>query len=209
MTTINTLTLAATDPEATAAVCSALGVTDRISVSGDPEPTEGFRGYSISLVAKSPGNVDALVAAAVDAGATVLQEPAKSFWGYGAIVQSADGAIWKLAASSKKHTGPAPAEFDDLVLLLGVEDVKASKQYYVSRGFQVGRSFGGKYAEFPASGNGITLALYPRTAAAKEVNLDPAGSGSHRLVIGSDAPAFTDPDGYVWQSAEGCERDAV
>lgn len=197
MTAIHSLTLTSTDPAGTAAFCTALGVADRIGVSGNTEHSEGFRGYSISLVAQAPGNVDALVEAAVDAGATVLQEPAKSFWGYGAIVQSADGAIWKFAASSKKGTGTGAADFNDLVLLLGVEDVKASKQFYVSQGFQLGRSFGGKYAEFPASGNDITLALYPRKAAAKEVNLDPAGSGSHRLLIGTDAPAFTDPDGYI------------
>lgn len=79
--------------------------------------------------------------------------------------------------------------------------MKVSKQFYLSRRFDVGRSFGGKYAEFPASGGGITLALYPRRAAAKEAHTDPASSGSYRLVIATDAPAFTDPDGYVWQTA--------
>lgn len=201
MTTITSLTLGSTDPAATTAVCTALGVTDRIRAAGDPEPSEGFRGYSISLVAQGPSNVDALLAAAVDAGATVLQPAAKSFWGYGAIAQSADGAIWKIATSAKKDEGTGGAAFEDLVLLLGVEDVKASKAFYVSHGFQAGRSFGGKYAEFPASGEGITLALYPRKAAAKEVRVDPAGSGSHRLVVGTDAAAFTDPDGYVFQTA--------
>ncbi|WP_147917252.1 glyoxalase [Ruania zhangjianzhongii] len=202
MTRITSLTLVSTDPAGTAAVCSALGVADRIHATGDPEPSEGYRGYGISLVTEQPGNVDALVAAAVDAGATVLQEPAKSFWGYGAIVASVDGAIWRFGTSSKKHMGAAAPEFKDLVLLLGVDDVKASKQFYAGRGFEAGRSFGGKYAEFPASGEGITLALYPRKAAAKEIGADPAGSGSHRLVIGTDGPAFTDADDYIWETAQ-------
>ena len=27
------------------------------------------------------------------------------------------------------------------------------------------------------------------------------GSGSHRLVMGSDTPPFTDPDGFSWEEA--------
>lgn len=26
------------------------------------------------------------------------------------------------------------------------------------------------------------------------------GTGSHRIVIGSDAGAFTDPDGFAWEA---------
>jgi hypothetical protein len=29
------------------------------------------------------------------------------------------------------------------------------------------------------------------------------GTGSHRLIIGSDAGPFTAPDGFVWESAGG------
>jgi hypothetical protein len=29
----------------------------------------------------------------------------------------------------------------------------------------------------------------------------PDGTGSHRLVIGSDAGPFTDPDGFAWEAA--------
>ena len=52
----------------------------------------------------------------------------KSFWGYGGSLRAPDGAIWKIASSSKKESGPATREIDDIVLLLGVEDVKATKQ---------------------------------------------------------------------------------
>ncbi len=27
------------------------------------------------------------------------------------------------------------------------------------------------------------------------------GTGSHRLVLGSDAGSFTDPDGFAWEAA--------
>ena len=34
------------------------------------------------------------------------------------------------------------------MLLLGVDDVKATKQFYVDHGLAVGKSFGSKYVEF-------------------------------------------------------------
>ena len=125
-------------------------------------PSTGFRGYTLSLVVSQPGNVDAFVRAAVDAGATVLKPAKKSFWGYGAVVQAPDGAIWKFASSSKKDAGPAKQEYDHLVLLLGVEDVKATKQFYVDHGLEVGKSFGSKYVEFVVSEPGHpAVALQP------------------------------------------------
>ena len=87
------------------------------------------------------------------------------------------------------------------MLLLGVEDVKASKQFYVDRGLAVAKSFGSKYVEFDAAGlAGQAGALQrgvppPRTPASP-----PDGSGSHRIVIGSDAGPFTDPDGFAWEA---------
>ena len=49
----------------------------------------------------------------------------------------------------------------------------------------------------------VTLGLYGRRALAKDAGVDQDGSGSHRLVIGGDGGAFTDPDGFVWESAAG------
>ena len=131
----------------------------------------------------------------------MLKPVEKSFWGYGGVVQAPDGTIWKVATSSKKDTGPATREVDEVVLLLGVDDVKATKQYYVDRGLAVGKSFGSKYVEFDTTGSAVKLALYSRRAAAKDAGVSPEGSGSHRIVIGSDADAFTDPDGFVWEPA--------
>ncbi|QOR69343.1 glyoxalase [Ruania alkalisoli] len=201
MTALMSLTLGCENPEPTRALCQALGVADRVSAAHSDEPTTGFRGFSLSLVAPSRGHVDALLQVALDGGASVLQPASTSFWGYGAIVASPDGAIWKFASSSKKDTGEAVPEFDNLVVLLGVDDVKASKRFYISQGMHAGRSFGGKYAELGGTDGGLTLAVYPRKTAAKEVGADPAGSGSHRVVLGSDGPAFTDPDGFVWEPA--------
>ena len=116
-------------------------------------------------------------------------------------MQAPDGTVWTIATSSKKETGPATREIDDLVLLLGVEDVKASKQFYVDHGLTVAKSFGSKYVEFEHAEPSVKLALYSRRAVAKNAGVAPDGTGSHRLVICSDAGPFTDPDGFAWEAA--------
>ena len=176
-----------------------LGGTLRLRESS--APTNGFRGFTLSLVVGQPSTVDSLVRSALDAGATVLKPVKKSFWGYGGVVQAPDGTIWKIASSAKKDTGPSTRAVDEVVLLLGVEDVKATKQFYVDRGLAVGKSFGSKYVEFDTPGSAVKLALYSRKAAAKDAGVDPDGSGSHRITISSNAGTFSDPDGFAWGSA--------
>ncbi|PTR27466.1 hypothetical protein C8K36_10488 [Rhodococcus sp. OK519] len=201
MTTITALTLDAPDPGAAKAFHAALGVDDLAAVADTAAPTTGFRGYTLSLVVSQPNIVDTLVETALDAGASILQPVKKSLWGYGGVVQSPDGAIWKIATSSKKNTGPASRKIDDIVLLLGADDVKASKQFYVDHGFEVAKSFGRKYVEFAAPGSLIKLALYGRRALAKDAGVADDGTGSHGIVIGTEAGPFTDPDGFTWQTA--------
>jgi predicted lactoylglutathione lyase len=170
-----------------------------VRVRASDAPTTGFRGFTLSLVAAQPSTVDSLARTALDHGATVLKPVAKSFWGYGGALQAPDGTIVKIASSAKKDTGPATREIDDVVLLLGVEDVKATKQFYVEHGLAVARSYGSRYVEFDTRGARIKLALYSRRAAAKDAGVDPAGSGSHRLVVNGVAGPFTDLDGFVWE----------
>lgn len=188
------------------AFCAALGVGDLVLVREGDAPSSGFRGFTLSLVCGLPDHVDALLRAAVAAGARILKPAKKSLWGYGAIVEGPDGTIWKFATSTKKHAGDDTAAFDDLVVLLGVEDVKAARQFYVDRGLTVNKSYGGKYADFEAPDGGITLALYPRRAAAKEAGVDVAGSGSHRIALRGTTGAFIDPDGFVWESTADSAR---
>ncbi|MFI6364255.1 glyoxalase [Nocardia sp. NPDC050630] len=179
---------------------AAFGLGDKLRVRASEAPTTGFRGFILSLVVSQPSTVDSLIGTAVDAGATILKPAKKSFWGYGGVVQAPDGAIWKIATSSKKDTGPATREVDDFVVLLGVDDVKATKQFYVDRGFSVAKSFGSKYVEFDTPASMIKLALYGRRAAAKDAGVPQEGTGSHRIVIGGSAGVFTDPDGFAWES---------
>ncbi|MFJ6480943.1 MULTISPECIES: glyoxalase [unclassified Streptomyces] len=201
MTSTETFTLEVADTEAADRFYTAFapGVQVRLRASG--APTTGFRGFALSLTVPRPADVDALAGAALDAGATALKPPSKSFWGYGAVVQAPDGTIWKLATSAKRDAGPATGRIDDVVLLLGVADVSETKRFYVDRGLAVARSFGSKYVEFATPSSPFKLALYGRRALAKDVGVPIDGSGSHRLVIGGAGGPFTDPDGFAWEAA--------
>lgn len=198
--TIASVILETPDPAAAAAFYeAAFGLGDRLRVRKSDAETTGFRGYILSLVVSQPSTVDSLIGSAVAAGATTVKPAKKSFWGYGGVVQAPDGAVWKIATSAKKDTGPATREIDDFVLLLGVESVKATKQFYVERGLTVAKSFGGKYAEFESPAGSVKLALYGRKAAAKDAGVPAEGSGSHRIAVTGPLGSFTDPDGFVWE----------
>lgn len=199
MTTISRIALDAADPEAARTFYAALGVGERIEVRAAEAGSEGFRGYTLSLVASQPSTVDAYVRAATEAGAEMVKPPAKSLWGYGGAIQAPDGSVWTVATSAKKDTTEAALTFDELVLLLGVDDVKATKDFYAQHGLTIGKSFGRKYVEFDTSG--IKLAVQSRRAVAKNAGVDPEGSGTHGIVVVNDAGTFTDPDGYAWQAA--------
>ncbi|GAA4588917.1 putative lactoylglutathione lyase [Actinoplanes octamycinicus] len=201
MTSIEHLILEVADPAAAETFyADVLGLDDRVRVRRSDAPTTGFRGFTLSLIVAQPANADALIDAAVAAGATVLKPAERSLFGYGGVVQAPDGTIVTVASSSKKDTAPAAKRIDDVVIQLGVADVAATKRHYVASGFTVGRSFGSKYVEFEAPGRTVTMSLLKRKALAKAAGVAADGTGSHRLVLGGAAPA-TDPDGFVWEAA--------
>jgi hypothetical protein len=152
-------------------------------------------------VVSQPSTVASLFGTALEAGATALKPAKKGMWGYGGVLRAPDGTIWKVATSSKKDSGPATRTIDDIVLLLGVADVAASKRFYVDRGLIVARSFGSRYVEFTAPAGRPKLALYRHAALAKDAGVAADGTGSRRIVIGSAAGPFADPDGFAWQHA--------
>ncbi|MET7645074.1 glyoxalase [Streptomyces sp. NPDC005426] len=200
-TSLASVTVEVADLEAARRFYSAFGVDAYIQLRASEAHRAGFRGFTLALTVSGPATVDGFVAAAVDAGATVLKPAVKSLWGYGGVVQAPDGTIWKIATSAKKDTKPATRRIDEVVLLLGVEDVKATKQFYVDQGLTVGKSFGGKYAEFlPGGSSLVKLALYKRRALARDLGVVDDDAGSHHLVLGSTAGTFTDPDGFVWEA---------
>ncbi len=203
MTSIDFVTLEVSDPAAADAFyTTAFDLGTRVRTRHAPTPTTGFRAFTLSLVVSQPLTVDLLVGAALDAGATPLKAAKKSLWGYGGVLRAPDGAIWKVATSSKKNTEAATRTVDDIVVLLGAADVVASKRFYEEHGLVVDKSFGRKYAQFTSPPAGIKLALYARRALAKDAGVSPEGSGSHRIAIGGGAGCFTDPDGFAWETAD-------
>jgi catechol 2,3-dioxygenase-like lactoylglutathione lyase family enzyme len=207
MTSIGSITLDVPDPAAANAFyTAAFGLGTEVGLRASQAPTTGFRGFTLSLVVSQPATVDGLLRAALDAGATPLKPARKGFWGYGGVVRAPDGTIWKVATSSKKNTGPATRQIDEIVLLLGVADVAASKRFYVDRGLEVARSFGRKYVQFATTH--VKVGLYGRRALAKDAGVSPDGTGSHRIVIGSDGGPFTDLDGFAWEPADDAESTA-
>ncbi|GLW90255.1 glyoxalase [Actinokineospora globicatena] len=202
MTSLDSITIEVADPAAAEHFYATFGVDVRIRAS--QEPTTGFRGFTLSLIAAQPADVNALVDAAVGVGATVIKPVTKSMWGYGGVVRAPDGTIWKVATSAKKDTGPASTRVDSIVLLLGVADMAASKRFYVDRGFTVSKSFARMYAEF--DGGAVKLALYRRRALAKDAGVPPEGTGSHRISLGSTIDPCVDPDGFTWETTDVTAR---
>ncbi|MCP9947092.1 glyoxalase [Actinomadura madurae] len=200
MTFIESVTLEVDDPAAAELFYkTAFGLDDQIRLRASEAPTTGFRGFTLSLTVSRPATVRGFVDAAVEAGASPVKPVAKSLWGHGGVVQAPDGTIWKVATSEKKDTGPATREIDDIVLLLGVADMAASKRFYVDHGLTVAKSYGRKYVEFDSAPGSVTLALYGRRALARTAGVHPDGTGSHRLAIGAGSGPFTDLDGFAWE----------
>jgi catechol 2,3-dioxygenase-like lactoylglutathione lyase family enzyme len=201
MTSIEYITIEAADPTAAERFyASAFGLGTQVRVRASDAPTTGFRGFTVSLIVSQPSTVSSLIDSAVAAGATTLKPVEKSMWGVGGVVQAPDGAIWKVATSAKKDTGPATRQVDQIVVLLAADDVAASKRFYVDLGLAVGKSFG-KYVEFEMPSSAVKLGLYGRKALAKDAGVAPEGTGSHRIVINGDAGPFADPDGFAWEAA--------
>jgi hypothetical protein len=180
---------------------SAFALGSRLRLQAAETPTAGFRGFTLSLLVSQPSGVRALIDAALSAGATELKPVKKTFWGVGGVVQAPEGTIWKVATSNKKDSGPPTREIEKLVLLLGVEDVAATKRFYVDHGVPVAKSFGRKYVEFDLPPKSVGLGLYGRRALAKDAGVAPEGGGSHRLIVNSATGTFADPDGFAWAPA--------
>jgi catechol 2,3-dioxygenase-like lactoylglutathione lyase family enzyme len=69
-----------------------------LAEDGGIEDPGGWGGVTLSQNVRSPGEVDAVVAAAREAGATVGHEPNTTFWGgYAAVFTDPDGHTWEIA----------------------------------------------------------------------------------------------------------------
>lgn len=200
MATIDQLTLDVADVGAADRFYSAaFDLGDRLRLRPAPTGSHGFRGFTVSLLVAQPATVDALMDAALAAGATATAPAARSLWGYGGAVQAPDGTVWTLASATRKDAGPATRQVDDVVLQLGVADVAASRDFYAERGLTPAKSFGRRYVEYDTGP--VKLTLNRRAALAKVAGVPADGNGPHGLAVMSPAGPFTDPDGFVWEAA--------
>lgn len=73
---------------------------DRASLAADSAVPDGggWGGVTLAYNTRSPAEVDAVVAEARAAGATVAREPGPTFWGgYSAVFVDPDGHPWEVA----------------------------------------------------------------------------------------------------------------
>jgi uncharacterized protein len=74
--------------------------------SGQPVAS-GSGGMALALNVASPAEVDAVVAEAVQAGASVARAPAETFWGgYSGVFLDPDGHPWEVAHNPGWELGP-------------------------------------------------------------------------------------------------------
>ncbi|MEU9132390.1 VOC family protein [Kitasatospora sp. NPDC048540] len=81
---------------------SALGLFPAEELAADAGVPSGgepsFRGVTLAVNLESPELVDAALATAVEAGATVVKPPAATGWGgYSGYFEDLDGHLWELA----------------------------------------------------------------------------------------------------------------
>ena len=87
-----------------------LGLYGREALADDvglsPQGT-GFEGFTLAHNVTSEQEVDAVVARAVAAGASLVKQPQKAFWGgYSGYFKDPDGHLWEVAYNPFFWIGP-------------------------------------------------------------------------------------------------------
>lgn len=83
----------------------ALAEDATVSAAGD-----GFEGFTLAHNVGSEREVDAVIAQAVAAGATLVKPPQKVFWGgYSGYFKDPDGHLWEVAYNPLFWPGPKSA----------------------------------------------------------------------------------------------------
>lgn len=72
-----------------------------------PAQGNGFRGFSLAHNVQSEAEVDSLFESALDAGAKLIKQPEKVFWGgYSGYFADPDGHLWEIAHNPFIWIGP-------------------------------------------------------------------------------------------------------
>lgn len=87
-----------------------LGLYGREALAEDaqvPADGQGFAAFTLAHNVTSEAQVDAVVARAVAAGATLVKKPQKVFWGgYSGYFKDPDGHLWEVAFNPHFWIGP-------------------------------------------------------------------------------------------------------
>ena len=201
MTSIESIILEVPDPAAAEHFyAAAFGLGDRLRRAPRRRPDQRLPRVHGVPRGRPAEHVDSLIGTAVHARRDDAQARQEELLGLRRRGAAPDGAIWKIATSAKKNTGPATREVDDVVLLLGVAMSRRANSSTSTAAWPSRESFGSKYVEFDAADSPVKLALYGRRAAAKDAGVPADGTGAHRIVIIGAGGPFTDPDGFAWET---------
>ena len=168
--------------------------------TGTEAVTMGFGGHVLSVIVRQPAEVRTLLEAATGRGATVVKPAKKELFGeYTAVYRAPDGAVWKLAADTKKDTGPVPdpPEPIETAVYLGVAKPKVSKAFYAALGMSTRHDYGNKFVDFAIADGECRLGLLPRRALAKDVGVDEHGEGFSALELTCTAASRADVDALL------------
>lgn len=91
-----------------------LGLYGREALAEDatvPAAGSGFEAFTLAHNVHSEAEVDAVIAQAVAAGATLVKPPQKVFWGgYSGYFKDPDGHLWEVAYNPLFWIGPSDDE---------------------------------------------------------------------------------------------------
>ncbi len=87
-----------------------LGLYDRLALAEDAQVSadgSGFNSFAIAHNVSSESEVLRVFKQAIDAGATVVKEPVKAFWGgFSGYFKDPDGHLWEIAFNPYTWIGP-------------------------------------------------------------------------------------------------------
>ena len=181
---------------------AAFGLADQLRLRASDAPTTGFRGFTLTLTVSQPATVRGLIDSAVDAGATPLKPVAKSFWGYGGVMQSTGRD--DLAGRDLGEEGHRRGHREDRRGRAAARRRRREARPSGSTSSAASRWRRASAASTSSSPPRRVPSSWRSTGAAhlaKDAGVAPEGTGSHRLVLGSDGGPFTDPDGFAWEAA--------